>query len=165
MPLYLKVWFTTHFGVTNWRHRPLGIMVHSLAFRTGVPWNESGFSNAEFDEVLSKAEMTVDMEERRALMERLEQILQDEARLRPIPGQAPPPAERAPACRFSNRCEHAISELRARTDPDARRGGDGESSREVCEARLTRHRVVYSSSAVTIRIFRRRQSAGTVELP
>ena len=53
-------------------------MVHSLAFRTGVPWNESGFSNAEFDEVLSKAEMTVDVEERRALMARLEQILQDE---------------------------------------------------------------------------------------
>ena len=78
VPMYLKVWFTTHFGVTNWRHRPLGIMVHSLAFRTGVPWNESGFSNAEFDEVLSKAEMTVDVEERRALMERLEQILQDE---------------------------------------------------------------------------------------
>ena len=29
------------------------------------------------------------------------------APLRPIPGQAPPPAERASACRFSNRCEHA----------------------------------------------------------
>ena len=29
------------------------------------------------------------------------------APLRPIPGQAPPPAERAPGCRFSNRCEHA----------------------------------------------------------
>ena len=78
VPMYLKVWFTTHFGITNWRHRPLGIMVHGLAFRTGVPWNESGFSNAEFDEVLTKAEMTVDVEERRALMERLEQILQDE---------------------------------------------------------------------------------------
>ena len=78
VPMYLKVWFTTHFGVTNWRHRPLGFMVHSLAYRTGVPWNESGFSNAEFDEVLSKAEMTVDVEERRALMERLELILQDE---------------------------------------------------------------------------------------
>ena len=78
VPMYLKVWFTTNFGLTNWRHRPLGFMVHSLAFRTGVPWNESGFSNAEFDEVLSKAEMTVDVEERRALMARLEQILQDE---------------------------------------------------------------------------------------
>lgn len=78
VPMYLKVWFTTNFGITNWRHRPLGIMVHGLAFRTGVPWNESGFSNAEFDEVLSKAEMTVDVEERRDLMERLEQILQDE---------------------------------------------------------------------------------------
>ena len=78
VPMYLKVWFTTHFGVTNWRHRPLGFMVHSLAYRTGVPWNESGFSNAEFDEVLSKAEMTVDVEKRRALMERLELILQDE---------------------------------------------------------------------------------------
>ena len=33
------------------------------------------------------------------------------ARLRPMPGQAPPPAERASGCRFANRCEHAIAEL------------------------------------------------------
>ena len=32
-------------------------------------------------------------------------------RLRPMPGQAPPPAERAPGCRFANRCEHARAEL------------------------------------------------------
>ena len=32
-------------------------------------------------------------------------------RLRTMPGQAPPPAERAPGCRFANRCEHAIPEL------------------------------------------------------
>lgn len=77
-PLYLKIWKSTPFGVTNWRHRPLGFMVLSLAYRSGVPWNETNFSNSEFDSILSKVEMTVDVEKRRALMAKLEKIMQEE---------------------------------------------------------------------------------------
>ena len=59
----------------------------------------------------------------------------DTAPLRPIPGQAPPPAERAPACRFSNRCEHAISELCAR-EPIPMRVAGGTANHRVKCARL-----------------------------
>ena len=78
VPAYLKVWLSSPFGVTNWRHRPLGFMVLSLAYRSGVPWNETNFSNSEFDAVLSEVEKTVDIEKRRSLMARLEQIMQEE---------------------------------------------------------------------------------------
>ena len=59
----------------------------------------------------------------------------DTAPLRPIPGQAPPLAERAPACRFSNRCEHALPEPCAR-EPIPMRDADGAARHRVKCARL-----------------------------
>jgi peptide/nickel transport system substrate-binding protein len=76
---YWEIWDKTPFGLTTWTHRPLGTMVLSLGFRTGVPWNETSFSSKEFDEALDVAEALVDVEQRRAAMEKVEQILQDAA--------------------------------------------------------------------------------------
>ena len=53
-------------------------MVYSLAYRTGVPWNESNYSNPEFDELLTQAEGTLDIEERREIMGKLEKIMQED---------------------------------------------------------------------------------------
>ncbi|MBZ0161629.1 MAG: ABC transporter substrate-binding protein [Notoacmeibacter sp.] len=76
---YWEIWAKTGFGATAWTHRPLGTMVLSLGYRTGVPWNESAFASAEFDAALDAAEATLDVEERRAKMETVEKILQDAA--------------------------------------------------------------------------------------
>jgi peptide/nickel transport system substrate-binding protein len=76
---YWEVWTATPFGITAWTHRPLGTMVLSLAYRTGVAWNETGYSNPEFEAALDEAEATLDVEARRAIMERVEKILQDDA--------------------------------------------------------------------------------------
>ena len=62
----------------------------------------------------------------------------DTAPLRPIPGQAPPPAERAPACRFSNRCEHVVPELCTR-EPIPMRAVDGATAHRAKCARLDDH--------------------------
>jgi peptide/nickel transport system substrate-binding protein len=75
---FWDVWDKVPFGFTSWAHRPLGFMVLGLAYRTGVPWNESAYSNAEFDEVLTKAEGTLDLEARRELIGKLEQIMQED---------------------------------------------------------------------------------------
>ena len=69
----------TPFGITAWTHRPLGTMVLSVGYRTGVPWNETGFASKEFDAALDEAERLVDVEQRRAAMEKVEKILQDAA--------------------------------------------------------------------------------------
>ena len=76
---YWDVWTKAPFSLTTWAHRPLGIMVLNLAYRTGVPWNESSYANPDFDAALNDAESTLDIEKRRAKMEKVEQILQDDA--------------------------------------------------------------------------------------
>jgi len=73
---FWKVWNTTPLGFTEWLHRPLGVMVLELAYRTGVSWNESNYSNADFDRLLSKAGGILDADERRAVMYDLQEILQ-----------------------------------------------------------------------------------------
>jgi peptide/nickel transport system substrate-binding protein len=75
---YWEVWTKTPFGFTTWAHRPLGVMSLALAYRTGVPWNESKYSNPEFDRLLTMAEGTLDVVARREIMAQLEKILQED---------------------------------------------------------------------------------------
>jgi peptide/nickel transport system substrate-binding protein len=75
---FWEVWTKVPFGFTNWTHRPLGTMVLGLAYRTGVPWNESKYSNEAFDTLLTQAEGTLDVPKRREIMAKLEAILQDD---------------------------------------------------------------------------------------
>lgn len=75
---YWEVWDKSVFGFTGWGHRPLGVMVLALAYRTGAVWNESGYSNKDLDQLLTEAEGTLDVEKRRAVMAKIEAILQDD---------------------------------------------------------------------------------------
>jgi peptide/nickel transport system substrate-binding protein len=72
---YWDVWDKVPFGFTFWTHRPLGFMVLALGYRTGVPWNESSYSNAKFDELLDKAEGTLDVKARAEIIGELEKIM------------------------------------------------------------------------------------------
>ncbi len=76
---YWGIWTETPFGLTSWTHRPLGVMVLNLAYRSGVPWNESGYANPEFDKALDEASALLDVTKRKAAMEKVEKILQDDA--------------------------------------------------------------------------------------
>lgn len=75
---FWEVWDKVPFGFTEWTHRPLGIMVLGLAYRTGVPWNESAYSNKQFDELLTKAEGTLDVKARSEIVGELEKIMQED---------------------------------------------------------------------------------------
>ncbi len=77
---YWDIWNapTNPFAFTAWTHRPLGVMVLGLASRTGVPWNESHWSNAKFDEMLSKAEGILDPTERSKVMADIETLMLEE---------------------------------------------------------------------------------------
>jgi peptide/nickel transport system substrate-binding protein len=76
---YWEVWDKTPFGFTGWTHRPLGVMVLNLGYRSGVPWNESRYSNPAFDKALDEASAVLDVAERTKKMEKVEQILQQDA--------------------------------------------------------------------------------------
>ena len=76
---FWEIWTKVPFGATSWAHRPLGTMALAQAYRTGASWNESHFSDPEFDQALSDAEATIDVTARKAKMQKVEKIMQDAA--------------------------------------------------------------------------------------
>jgi peptide/nickel transport system substrate-binding protein len=72
-------WDKYPFSATEWNHRPLGVQVLALAYKSGVPWNEAGYSNPEFDALLDKAMSIADADARRAVMEQIETIFRNDA--------------------------------------------------------------------------------------
>lgn len=75
---YWDVWTKVPMGFTIWYHRPLAIMCLGLGYRTGAPWNESSYSNKTFDDLLTKAEGMLDVDERRKVVAELERIMQED---------------------------------------------------------------------------------------
>ncbi len=78
---YWDLWTETAVGITPWTHRPLAVMVLPLAYVADadgnpVPWNESRWVDDEFTELLVKAQGTLDVEARRAIMADLQAVMQ-----------------------------------------------------------------------------------------
>jgi len=76
---YWNDWAKYPFSNTNWNHRPLGVQVLALAYRSGEAWNEAGFANEDFDTALAEALATPDVDARREKVKICQQIMQDEA--------------------------------------------------------------------------------------
>jgi peptide/nickel transport system substrate-binding protein len=79
---YWNVWTEVPVGITPWSHRPLAITNLALAYTAGPDgkpgdWNESRWVDPEFSQILLQAQGTLDLEARRALMEKLEGIQRD----------------------------------------------------------------------------------------
>jgi peptide/nickel transport system substrate-binding protein len=76
---YWDTWTEVPLGITIWAHRPLGTMVLALAYTADdqgkpVPWNETYWTDPEFTDLLKQAEKTLDVEKRREIMCKLEDI-------------------------------------------------------------------------------------------
>ena len=79
---YWDRWTEVDLGITSWTHRPLGIMVLPLAYTadkdgTPVAWNETRWVDEEFITLLGQAEKTLDLEARREIMCKMEDIMQE----------------------------------------------------------------------------------------
>lgn len=71
-------WAKFPFSTTEWNMRPLGVQVLNLAYRSGVPWNETAYNNPEFDALLDQANGIADADARRDVMAQLQTILQED---------------------------------------------------------------------------------------
>ncbi|MBN8291840.1 ABC transporter substrate-binding protein [Rhodobacter sp. NTK016B] len=71
-------WSSYPFSTTIWNHRPLAVQTFAVAYVSGGVWNETGIHNEEMDAIIAEALTTPGVEERRALMLRAQQIMQDE---------------------------------------------------------------------------------------
>jgi peptide/nickel transport system substrate-binding protein len=76
---YWEVWNKADFSLTSWTHRPLATMLLGLAYRAGVPWNETNYNSPTFDSLLDEAEATLDINERIKVMAKVEKTIQDDA--------------------------------------------------------------------------------------
>jgi len=72
-------WAKYPFSATEWNHRPLGVQVLALAYRTGEAWNEAAYSNPEFDALLAEAMSIADADARRVVMEKIETVFRNDA--------------------------------------------------------------------------------------
>jgi peptide/nickel transport system substrate-binding protein len=70
-------WTKYPFSMTTWNMRPLGVQVIALAYRTGEAWNETAWSNPDFDKKLNAALSVADAEKRKEMMFDIQKILQD----------------------------------------------------------------------------------------
>lgn len=70
-------WTKYPYSMTIWYMRPLGVQILALGYRTGEAWNETAYSNPEFDAKLKEALAVSDPEKRKGIMKDIETILQD----------------------------------------------------------------------------------------
>src|SRR5215475_1047507 len=70
-------WAKYPWSTTEWNMRPLGVQVLALAYRTGEAWNETAYSNPDFDKKLNAALAVADAGKRKEMMKDIETILQD----------------------------------------------------------------------------------------
>ncbi|MEM9755566.1 MAG: ABC transporter substrate-binding protein [Pseudomonadota bacterium] len=71
-------WANYPFSSTDWGHRPLGVQNLTLAYKTGVAWNETGFANPQFDSLLEQASAIADADARREVMAQIQTLMRDE---------------------------------------------------------------------------------------
>ncbi len=71
-------WTKYPFSQTQWNHRPLEVQILTLAYRSGEAWNESAFSNEEYDSLINEANSIADVETRMGVMEQIETLLREE---------------------------------------------------------------------------------------
>ncbi len=76
---FWQEWKDYPLSITEWNHRPLGIQVLALAYRTGEAWNETGYADPEFDALVAEALTIADAVERQGIMARIERKLQEDA--------------------------------------------------------------------------------------
>lgn len=76
---YWDRWTEVDLGITSWTHRPLDTMVLPLAYIAEAigAWNETRWTDEEFETLLRQAEGTLDVEARREIMGQIESIMQE----------------------------------------------------------------------------------------
>lgn len=72
-------WQSHGWSATEWGMRPLGIQVLALAYRSGSPWNESGFADPDFDALVDAALSIPDAQARQGTMAQLQTIMRTQA--------------------------------------------------------------------------------------
>ncbi|MGA2614089.1 MAG: ABC transporter substrate-binding protein [Spirochaetia bacterium] len=70
-------WLVADFGITDWGTRATPVTYFKLAYTSDAQWNESHWSDAQFDEITRRVDKEMDKAKRVALYKQAQQILID----------------------------------------------------------------------------------------
>ncbi|HUI69785.1 MAG TPA: ABC transporter substrate-binding protein [Spirochaetia bacterium] len=70
-------WLVADFGITDWGSRATPVTYFKLAYTSDAQWNESHWSDAQFDEITRQVDKEMDKAKRVALYKQAQQILID----------------------------------------------------------------------------------------
>ena len=70
-------WLVADFGITDWGTRATPVTYFKLAYTSDAQWNESHWSDAQFDEITRRVDREMDKARRVALYKQAQQILID----------------------------------------------------------------------------------------
>jgi peptide/nickel transport system substrate-binding protein len=76
--IWLNDWGENTMGISNWAQKNTASEMFNLAYRTGAAWNESHWSNADFDSLLEEFDRTLDQDVRRGQLEQLCQLIRND---------------------------------------------------------------------------------------
>jgi peptide/nickel transport system substrate-binding protein len=76
--IWLDDWGENTLGISNWAQKNTASEMFNLAYRTGASWNESHWSNPEFDALLEEFDRTLDQEVRRGQLKQLTDMIRNE---------------------------------------------------------------------------------------
>ncbi len=68
-------WLVCDFGITDWGARATPVTYFKLAYETDSPWNESHWSDAEFDQVAGQIDREMDKARRVELYKKAQEIM------------------------------------------------------------------------------------------
>ncbi len=69
------VWMKKPFAAVYWSGRPVEDAMFSTAYKSGVSWNDTFWSNQRFDELLVKARAELDDDKRRAMYYEMQELV------------------------------------------------------------------------------------------
>ncbi|WP_333683140.1 ABC transporter substrate-binding protein [Pontibaca methylaminivorans] len=75
---WTEVWNKEPFCNSYWNGRPTQDMMYSTSYQTGADWNETKFSDPEFDKLLAEARGELDVDKRTDMYRRLAMTIRDE---------------------------------------------------------------------------------------
>jgi peptide/nickel transport system substrate-binding protein len=73
-----NIWMKKPFCTSHWDPFPVPDLVFSLAYKGGVPYNETAWNNAKFDKLLLEARGEIDFAKRKEMYGEMQRLLQDE---------------------------------------------------------------------------------------
>ncbi|MEM8792854.1 MAG: ABC transporter substrate-binding protein [Pseudomonadota bacterium] len=76
-----NVWNAKPFCACYWGGRPVEDQMFSTAYQSGVPWNDTAWSNERFDELLIQARAELNNDTRRAMYYEMQEILHNDGGL------------------------------------------------------------------------------------